>query len=82
MILQALKEYYDRKVADGSLPREGWITGGIDFILDLDLDWNLVGIGDMREFEGKKQVSHPIDLPSIGKQPLKHTNSGIDANLL
>lgn len=82
MILQALKEYYDRKVADGSLPREGWITGGIDFILDLDLDGNLVGIGDMREFEGKKQVSHPIDLPSIGKQSLKHTNSGKDANLL
>lgn len=82
MILQALNEYYDRKVADGSLPREGWITGGIDFLLDLDPSGNLLDIEDLREFEGKKKVSHPIDLPSIGKQSLKHTNSGKDANLL
>lgn len=82
MILQALKEYYDRKVADGSLPQEGWIASGIDFLLDLDPDGNLVDIEDMRTIEGKKKISYSINLPSIGKQSLKHTNSGKDANLL
>ncbi len=82
MILQALNEYYDRKVSDGSLPREGWISGGIDFLLNLDSSGNILGIDDMREFKEKKRISHPIDLPSIGKQSLKHTNSGKDANLL
>ena len=82
MILQALNEYYKRKGADGSLPKEGWIAGSIDFLLDLDLDGNLTGVEDMRIFEGRSKVSYPIDLPSIGKQSLKHTNSGKDANLL
>lgn len=82
MILQALKEYYDRKAVDGSIAGEGWIAGGIDFILNLDNDGNIITIEDLREFEGNKRVSHPINVPAIGKQALKHTNSGKDANLL
>jgi len=82
MILQALKEYYDRKVADGSIARDGWIKGGIDFLLSLDIEGNIIGISDLRETHGKKKVSHILDVPNIGKQALKHTNSGKDANLL
>lgn len=82
MILQALKEYYDRKLNEGLIAQDGWIRGGIDFLIDLDFDGNIKDIADLRELEGKKKISHPIDVPNIGKQALKHTNSGKDANLL
>lgn len=82
MILQALKEYYDRKLEEGLIAPDGWIKGGIDFLLNLDLDGNIQAIEDLREFEGKKKISHPLDVPNIGNQALKHSNSGKDANLL
>lgn len=82
MILQALKEYYDRKLKEGLIAQDGWIRGGIDFLIDLDFDGNIQDIADLRELECKKKISHPIDVPNIGKQALKHTNSGKDANLL
>lgn len=82
MILQALKEYYDRKVVDGSIARDGWIRGGLDFLLVLDLDGKLLNINDLRESNGRKKVPRLLNLPNIGKQALKHTNSGKDANLL
>jgi CRISPR-associated protein Csd1 len=82
MILQALKEYYDRKLKEGLIAQDGWIKGGIDFLLDLDFDGNIIDIADLRELKGKKKISFPIDVPNIGKQALKHTNSGKDANLL
>lgn len=82
MILQALKEYYDRKAADGSIACDGWVKGGIDFLLDLDLNGKLLNINDLRESNGRKKIPHFFNLPNIGKQALKHTNSGKDANLL
>lgn len=82
MILQALKEYYDRKASDGLIASDGWIAGGIDFLIDIDINGNVKGIEDLREFEGKRKIPHPFDVPNIGKQSLKHTNSGKDANLL
>ena len=82
MILQALKEYYDRKAIEGLIARDGWIAGGIDFILDIDIYGNVRNIEDLRESEGRKKVSRSFNLPNIGKQALKHTNSGKDANLL
>lgn len=82
MILQALKEYYDRKAEEGLIAQDGWISGGIDFLINLDIDGNIQGIADLRELEGKKRVSHLMEVPNIGKQALKHTNSGKDANLL
>lgn len=82
MILLALKEYYDRKAADGTIAKDGWIKGGIDFLLELDLDGNLQNVADLREVSGKKRIPHPFDVPNIGKQALKHSNSGKDANLL
>jgi CRISPR-associated protein Csd1 len=82
MILQALKEYYDRKADLGLIAQDGWIKGGIDFLVDIDLDGNINNIHDLREMQGKKFVSRTFDLPNIGKQALKHSNSGKDANLL
>ncbi|GGF93852.1 hypothetical protein [Paenibacillus abyssi] len=37
MILLGLKEYYDRKAAIGEIAPDGWIGGGIDLLLELDL---------------------------------------------
>ncbi|MBN1578404.1 MAG: type I-C CRISPR-associated protein Cas8c/Csd1 [Chitinispirillaceae bacterium] len=82
MILQALKEYYDRKAADGKIAKDGWIKGGIDFLIELDDDGNYIDVKDLRENDGKKKTSRPMNVPNIGKQSLKHTNSGKDANLL
>lgn len=82
MILEALKEYYDRKLKEGLIAQDGWIKGGIDFLIDLDFNGNIQDIADLRELEGKKKVSHLLDVPNIGNQALKHNNSGKDGNLL
>ncbi len=84
MILQALKEYYDRKAADpeSGIAPEGWIQGGIDFLIELDSDGKYLGIQSLQEQDGKKKVPRPMLVPNIGKQAVKHTNSGKDANLL
>lgn len=82
MILLALKEYYDRKAAEGLIAQDGWMKGGIDFLIELDYDGNPKNIVDLRDTVGKKKISHPLDVPYIGKQALKHSNSGNDANLL
>lgn len=82
MILLALKEYYDRKAAEGLIAQDGWIKGGIDFLIELDHEGNPQNTVDLRETAGKKRIPHPIDVPNIGNQALKHSNSGKDANLL
>lgn len=84
MILQALKEYYDRKAADpaSGMAPEGWIAGGLDFLIVLDRDGNYKGLECLQEQEGKKTQSKSMLLPCIGNQALKHSNSGKDANLL
>ncbi len=82
MILHALKEYYDRKAAEGLIAQDGWIKGSIDFLVELDYDGNPQNIVDLRESVGKKRIPHPFDVPNIGTQALKHSNSGKDANLL
>ncbi|ETA80089.1 type I-C CRISPR-associated protein Cas8c/Csd1 [Youngiibacter fragilis] len=82
MILLALKEYYDRKICDGSIAKDGWINGSIDFLIDLDEDGNATDISDLRELDGKRYISKRLDVPNIGKQALKHSNSGKDANFL
>ncbi|MBS0496927.1 MAG: type I-C CRISPR-associated protein Cas8c/Csd1 [Proteobacteria bacterium] len=84
MILQALKHYYDRKRQDpdSELEPAGWINKGIDYVIVLEKDGRFVNIECLQSGEGKSR--HPkIELvPHIGKQALKHTNSGKDANLL
>ena len=84
MILQALKEYYDRKTADlesGIAPR-GWFKGRIDFVIVLTLDGTFKQLDCEQTIKNNKTVSHSCLLPYIGKQALKHTMSGNDANLL
>jgi CRISPR-associated protein Csd1 len=61
---------------------EGWIAGGLDFLIVLDRDGNYKGLECLQEQEGKKTQSKSMLLPCIGNQALKHSNSGKDANLL
>ena len=79
MILQALKEYYDRKAADpdSDIAPEGWEQKEIPFIIVLNSDGTLVGIEDTREGEGKGKRAKTFLVP----QGVKKT-SGIAANLL
>jgi CRISPR-associated protein Csd1 len=79
MILQALKEYYDRKAADpdSDIAPEGWERKEIPFIIVLDNDGNLIQIEDTREGDGKKKRAKVFLVP----QGVKKT-SGIAANLL
>ena len=79
MILQALKEYYDRKAADpeSGIAPEGWERKEIPFIIVLDRNGNLVQIEDTREGEGKKKRSKAFVVPHGVKK-----TSGIAANLL
>jgi CRISPR-associated protein Csd1 len=79
MILQALKEYYDRKAADpdSGIAPVGWEKKEIPFIIIIDRDGNIVQIEDTREGEGKKMRARSFIVP----QGVKKT-SGIAANLL
>jgi CRISPR-associated protein Csd1 len=79
MILQALKEYYDRKAADpeSGIAPEGWERKEIPFIVVIDKDGNLMQIEDTRDGEGKKKRAKAFIVP----QAVKKT-SGIAANLL
>lgn len=84
MILQALKKYYDRKsdAEDGSMPKEGWIRRGVDYVVVLDTEGKCLNIELAGKIEKGKTIPREMLVPAIGKQALKHTNSGNDANLL
>jgi CRISPR-associated protein Csd1 len=84
VILQALKEYYDRKVADreSGIPPHGWFQGKIDFVIVLNRKGEFDSLHCEQKTKDGKTVSDPRLLPYIGKQALKHSNSGQDANLL
>lgn len=79
MILQALKDYYDRKAADpdSGIAPEGWEWKEIPFIVVLDTNGRLIQIEDTREGEGKFKRGRRFLVP----QAVKKT-SGIAANLL
>jgi len=79
MILQALKEYYDRMAADpeSGIAPEGWEWKEIPFIVVLGNNGNFLQIEDTREGEGKKKRGKLFLVP----QSVKKT-SGIAANLL
>jgi CRISPR-associated protein Csd1 len=79
MILQALNAYYERS---GELPREGWIRRGVDYVVVLDAEGNCINIEPVGELKKGKTIPREMLLPAIGKQAMKHTNSGKDANLL
>jgi CRISPR-associated protein Csd1 len=79
MILQALKEYYDRKAADteSSIAPIGWEWKEIPFIIVLDKKGSFLQFEDTREGEGIKKRGKSFLVP----QGVKKT-SGIAANLL
>jgi len=74
MILQSLKEYYDRKP---ELPREGWEIKEIPFLVLINPDGEFVGFEDTREAKGKKFRAKPFLVPSLGEKK----GAGIKSNL-
>ncbi len=79
MILQALKEYYDRKVADpdSQIARPGFQWQEIPYVLTLKPDGTPVALESTVEGEGKNRRAKRFLLP----QAVKRT-SKIAANLL
>ncbi|MEQ1813038.1 MAG: type I-C CRISPR-associated protein Cas8c/Csd1, partial [Candidatus Nitrotoga sp.] len=74
MILQALCDYYERKP---DLPRPGFETKAIPFVIEINSAGQLVQIEDTRVLDGKKKIARNFVVP----QGVKKT-SGIAANLL
>lgn len=79
MILQALKEYYDRKAdqSDTAIAPLGWEWKEIPFVIVLDPAGQLVQIEDTREGAGKKKRAKAFLVPKGMKK-----TSGVSANLL
>ncbi|EHL29004.1 type I-C CRISPR-associated protein Cas8c/Csd1 [Legionella drancourtii] len=79
MILQALKDYYDRKVADpdGGIAPEGFEYKEIPFVIVVDEQGDLVQIEDSREQDGKQLRAKAFLVPQAEKRA-----SGVKANLL
>jgi CRISPR-associated protein Csd1 len=74
MILNALCDYYERKP---DLPRLGFETKAIPFVIEINAAGQLVQIEDTRTLEGKKKIARNFLMP----QGVKKT-SGIATNLL
>lgn len=65
MILQALKEYYDRKAADpeSGIAPEGFEKKGLQFLVVISTEGELIGIEDTREMVGKRLIAKTFILP-------------------
>lgn len=74
MILQALKEYYDRKP---ELPRLGFEMKEIPYLIVLDTNGRVVDLQSTREMEGKKLRAKRFLVPQTIKRSV-----GVAANLL
>ena len=79
MILQALKEYYDRKAADpdSGIAPLGWERKEIPFVMVLREDGSLVQVENTQEFVGKKKRAKSFLVPQGVKR-----SSGVASNLL
>lgn len=79
MILQALKEYYDRKAADpeSGIAPLGWEKKGIPFLFVINKDAEFVHVEDTREEKDKKLVSRTYLVPQSVKR-----SSGVLSNIL
>ena len=81
MILQALNDYYRRKIDDPDpakrLPAFGLEQKEIPFLLEITANGELVQLRDTRELVGKKKIGQSFRVP----QGVKKT-SGVAANLL
>ena len=79
MILQALKEYYDRKAADpdSGIAPLGWERKEIPYLIVLREDGSLARVEDTQELVSKKKRAKAFLVPQASKR-----SSGIAANLL
>ena len=79
MILQALKEYYDRKAADpgSGIAPLGWELKDLPYLFVITQEGDFVGIEDTREIRGKKKIAKGFLAPQGVKR-----SSGVAANLL
>lgn len=79
MILQALNDYYERKIAEehSSVASFGFETKELPFIIELNEQGGLIQIEDTREGAGKKKQAKAFMVP----KGIKKT-SGVAANLL
>jgi len=79
MILQALKEYYDRKAADpdSGIAPPGWEKKEIRFVITLDKKGHPVLLEDTEEIISKKKRSKAFLVPQAVKR-----SSGVASNLL
>ena len=84
MILQELVRYYERKrsAPDSDIAPPGWVRRPVDYCLVLNTEGRCIGIEQRFDLVRSRKIGHSMLLPAIGKQALKHTNSGQDANLL
>lgn len=84
MILQELVRYCDRQRAlpTSDVAPPGWVRRPLDYIVVIRLDGECVDLQANFTLEKGKSVGGSALLPAIGKQAMKHTNSGKDANLL
>ncbi|MCX7984919.1 MAG: type I-C CRISPR-associated protein Cas8c/Csd1 [Bacteroidetes bacterium] len=82
MILQALYEYYQRKLEQNQIAPDGFIEKEIDFIVVIDNNGEFVDIENHQRTEGNRVFGTTYYVPDIGKQSEKHSNAGDDANLL
>lgn len=81
MILQALNDYYRRKMSDPDparrLPAFGFEDKEIPFVIELGSDGSLAGIKDTRSGDGKKKTAVRFLVPKGMKK-----TSGVASNLL
>ena len=79
MILQALKQYYDRKAADpdSGIAPLGWEKKEIPFLVVLEENGIPVSIEDTRELAGKKLRAKSFLVPQSVKRAM-----GIASNFL
>lgn len=79
MILQSLKEYYDRKAADtdSGIAPLGWERKEIPYLIVIRNDGMLVRVEDTQELVGKKKRAKTFLVPQSVKR-----SSGVASNLL
>jgi CRISPR-associated protein Csd1 len=80
MILQALKQYYDRLASEDEpkVPLQGFSNENIDFAIIFDRRGNCVDVNDLRVQDGKKMRSRKMIVP----QAIKRSGKNPPANFL
>ena len=77
MIIQALKEYYDRKSLsssdDGNIPTEGFENKELPFLIVIDKDGKFLNLEDTREDKRGKSFMVPRSVKRSGKKSYETT---------